>query len=150
MWAAFATDQTGPLAYGEPSETLFRAHTTEGEEQLRATLAWAPQGADGPAFEVGAVAKYADRLHYDVYLPGLLRRDPAGTGHTLAVDTTFTALRDATYAQADVRLAPRLRATLGVRVDDYAFLNNAVRAAPRASLAWAAGAASTVTLAGGR
>ena len=49
-----------------------------------------------------------------------------------------------------MRLASRVRAVLGVRVDDYAFLNNAVRVAPRASLAWAAGAASTVTLAGGR
>ncbi|HEY0776778.1 MAG TPA: TonB-dependent receptor [Gemmatirosa sp.] len=148
--AAFATEQDGPLAYGGLSETLFRAHTTEAEDQLRATLVWSPRGAHDATFEVGTIAKYADRLHYDVYLPGFLRRDAYGVPHTLRADTTFTAFRDATYAQADVRLAPRLRAVIGLRADDYAFLANAVRVAPRAAVTWTVDGVSTVTLAGGR
>ena len=147
----FATEQRGPFDYYSPSQLLFRAHTAEGEEQLRATLAWSP-GADPAAatVEVGAVAKYADRLHYNVFLPGVLRRDADGFPHPLDLDTTFTAFRAGSYAQVDARVAPHVRAAVGVRGDYYAFDGDALRVAPRASVTWTPDEEGAVTLAGGR
>lgn len=158
---AFATEQVGALVYGDPVELIFRAHTTESEDQLRATLAWTPDAAraaghpgavaaGATTWEVGVVAKYADRLHYVLTLPGFLRRDAAGREHPLATDTTFTAFRAGAYAQVDTRVGPGVRAALGVRADGYAFLGGAARVAPRASLTWVPNARGAVTLAGGR
>lgn len=150
-WQAFATEQDGALSFGEPALLLFRARTSEAEDQLRATVVWTPGGAGAAAttWETGAVGKYADRLHYDLTLPGFLRRDASGGPQPLATDTTFTAFRVETYAQVATQVAPGLHAVLGVHIDDYAFLD-AMRAAPRASLSWAPSATSALMLAGGR
>ncbi len=151
-YTAFATEQEGAVVYGDTPRLLLRAHTAEAEDQLRAALVWSP-GVGGPGattVEVGTTAKYGDRLHYDITLPGFLRHDAGGRRFPLATDTTFTTFRDATYAQLDARLAPRLRAAVGVRADYYPVLANAVRVAPRASLTWAPDDRSAVTLAGGR
>lgn len=150
-YAAFTTEQRGPFDYWGPSQLLLRAETAEGEEQARAAVTWTPSG--GPravTFEAGAAAKYADRLRYRVYLPGVLRRDAFGVGHELDADTALTAFRAGAYAQAEVPVAPRLRAVFGLRGDYYAFLANAARVAPRLSLAWTPDDRGAVTLAGGR
>ena len=151
-YTAFATEQEGAVYYGDPQTLLLRAHTAEAVDQLRAAVVWSPgAGALGTTtVEVGTVAKYGDRLHYDVTLPGFLRHDATGREYPLATDTTFRTFRDAMYVQLDTHLTPRLRAAFGVRADDYAFLANAVRVAPRASLTWVPDARSAVTLAGGR
>ena len=151
-WQAFATEQDGALNFGEPAQILFRAHSTEAEDQVRATLVSSPRGSGARAttWEAGAVAKYADRLHYAVNLPGVLRRDAVGEPHPLAIDTTFTTFRAAAYAQVSAQIMSGIRAVLGVHVDDYAFLNE-TRGAPRVSLTWTpASGASAFTVAGGR
>lgn len=134
-------------ATGEPA-TVFRAFTTEGETSLRTDLLLQPTPT--LTLELGDVAKYASALDFDVAIPGEYRRDAAGVARALAVDTSFTAWRNATYAQATAQLAPRLRATAGARVDWYGFLDDAVRFAPRASATWDGGGAGTFSLAGGR
>jgi hypothetical protein len=150
--ARFATTQAAFAGVGDSALAL-RARTREAETQLRVEAAWAR--ADGGALELGAVAKYADRLRYDLLLLGALRRDPSGGWRPLDLDTAFTAFRSAAYVQITRpagrgALGRRLRASVGARVDHYAFLGDAVRLAPRASLVWAPDGRSAVTLAGGR
>lgn len=105
-----------------------------------------------PAMELslGAIAKYAESLRYDVTLPGAARLDQDGTPRPLRVDTSFTTFRQALYVQSTMQLTDRVRLTLGARGDWYQFLQNALRGSPRAALTVSADAANTFTIAGGR
>lgn len=143
----FATTQAAFAGSGDSSLAL-RAYTREAETQLRVDATWTR--ADGGALELGVAAKYADCLRYDVRVLGALRRDPAGGWHPLDVDTAFTAFRGAVYAQFTRAVGPQLRASVGARADHYAFLDDAVRVAPRASIVWAPDGVTAVSLAVGR
>jgi carboxypeptidase family protein/TonB-dependent receptor-like protein len=143
----FKTVQQDVGVPGSP-QLLLRAKTTEAESQLRSEVTWTR--ADGAVLEVGNVAKYADWLRYNVWLSGAVRRDADGRPRPLLTDTAFTAFRNATYGQVTLPVARRVRATLGVRVDYYAFLDDALRVAPRLSVAWAPDERSAMTVAGGR
>jgi carboxypeptidase family protein/TonB-dependent receptor-like protein len=143
----FKTAQQDVGVPGSP-QLLLRANTTEAESQLRSEVTWTR--ADGAVLEFGNVAKYADWLRYDLWLSGAIRRDADGRPRPLITDTAFTAFRNATYGQVTLPIARRVRATFGVRVDYYAFLDDALRVAPRLSVAWAPDERSAVTVAGGR
>lgn len=147
-WTRFRTVQLDSGTADRAPLPVLRAYATEGETSLRADLALQPAAAW--TVELGAVARYAGALEYDLLLDGELRRDAQGTPRPLRTDTAFSALRGAAYAQAGVELTSRLRASLGARVDGYGYLDGAVRAAPRASLSYRVGERGTVTLAGGR
>ncbi|MCC7052426.1 MAG: TonB-dependent receptor [Gemmatimonadaceae bacterium] len=131
----------------DPPQLIFGARSTEGESSLRSDLTL--QLNARTELTAGAIVKYASALDYDITLPGALRRDAAGVARPLRVDTSFTAWRQAAYAQASVEVNDRLRLTLGARADHYGFLA-ATRVAPRAALAWSVGGSSTLTLVGGR
>jgi hypothetical protein len=147
-WTRFATTQADSGSADAAPTPVFVARTEEGETSLRADVVVETRG--GVLLEAGNVTKYAGRLRYDVRLAGDLRRDASGAPQPLAVDTTLRAFRNATYVQATGALAPWLRLTLGARGDYYAFLGDAVRLAPRATLAATLDDRTTVTLAGGR
>lgn len=144
-WTQFRTIQNDSL---NPPTTIFRAFSTEGEQSLRADLT--VQATSRVELNVGAVARYASALEYDILLPGALRRDASGTPQPLAVDTSFTADRQALYSQVALQLTPRLRTTLGLRGDRYGFLAGAVRASPRLGARYALTARTTLTASAGR
>jgi outer membrane receptor protein involved in Fe transport len=93
----------------------------------------------------GSVVKYASTLDYDVLLPGALRLDASAVPRPLAVDTSFTADRQAVYGQVAWQATPKLRTTTGFRVDRYGFLNGAVRGSPRLGARYALTERTTLT-----
>ena len=144
-WTRYRTAQFDSLT---PPNPIFMANSTEGENSLRSDVAWRVH----PSLEVdvGNIAKYADRLRYDVQLPGFARLDNAGVPRPLRVDTTFAAFRNATYAQAAWQATSALRLTAGVRGDYYQFLHDRAFVAPRASASLALDAVTSTTLSAGR
>lgn len=127
---------------------VFASRSREGETSLRgdATIALHPD----LELETGTVWKYARALTFDATLAGRVRRDDRDNDQPLRVDTTFSALRNGSYAQLSWRVVPRVRLTGGVRTDWYGFLDGAMRVAPRASAAMQLSDRTTFSLAGGR
>lgn len=144
-WTAFETIQNDSL---NPPNTIFRAFSTEGEQSLRADLTL--QATPRTEVNVGAVARYASDLSYDLLLPGQLRTDATGTPRPLSVDTTFTADRQALYGSVAYQATPKLRATIGMRADRYGFLEGTMRASPRLGLRYALTDRTALTASAGR
>ena len=144
-WSRFDAAQRDS---SNPPQPIFGAQSTEGETSLRSDLVMQLS----PRLELGAglIAKYSGTLQYDITLPGVARLDAAGAPRALRVDTAFSAFRQAAYAQGSLQLTDRLRLTLGIRGDWYQFLRNAIRIAPRGTLAWSVDDVNTLTLAGGQ
>lgn len=144
-WTRFQTIQNDSL---DPPNTIFRAFSTEGENSLRADLSI--QASPRVELSGGAVAKYASTLRYDLLLPGALRRDQNDVPRPLALDTSFTAARQAVYGQVAWRATSRLRTTTGLRVDRYGFLASAVRVSPRLGARYTLSEKTTLTASLGR
>ncbi len=144
-WTRYVTAQFDSLS---PPNPVFTANSTEGENSLRTDVTW--QLTPRVELDVGNIAKFADRLRYDVRVPAFARLDQNGVPRALRVDTAFTALRNATYAQATLQATAALRLTAGLRADYYRFLRDRVVIAPRASAAWALNTPTTLTLSAGR
>ncbi len=144
-WSRFDASQSDST---NPPQRIFGAQSTEGETSLRTdlTLQLSPRAE----LTAGLIGKYAGELQYDITLPGGSRLDQNGVPQPLRVDTTFATYKQAAYVQTSLQLSDQLRLTLGARGDWYQFLRNAVRLAPRASLAWSPDDANTFTLAGGQ
>ncbi len=144
-WTQFQTVQNDSL---EPPNTIFRAFSTEGEQSLRADLTL--QATSHVEVNVGAVARYASDLRYDLLLPGNLRADAIGTPRPLSLDTNFTADRQAVYSQVAWQATPKLRTTLGLRADRYGFLDGAARSSPRLGARYSLTERSALTASAGR
>ncbi|WKW13495.1 TonB-dependent receptor [Pseudogemmatithrix spongiicola] len=144
-WTSFQTIQNDSL---NPPNTIFRAFSTEGEQSLRADLTL--QTSTRTELNVGAVARYASDLSYDLLLPGPLRTDATGAPQPLSVDTSFTADRQALYGSIAYQATPKLRATLGLRGDRYGFLEGTLRASPRLGLRYALNDRTALTASAGR
>ena len=142
-WTRFVTAQRDSLL-----QPVFENRSTEGETSLRTDVTLTPRA--GLDVEAGTIFKYASALRYDATLVGEVRRDAAGVPQPLRVDTSFTALRNGSYAQLAWQATDRWRLSGGVRADWYGFLDNAVRLAPRLSASWRADDRTTVTVSGGR
>lgn len=143
-WTRYVTAQFDSLA---PPSPIFTANSTEGENSLRTDATW--QLTPRVELDVGNIAKYADRLRYDIRLPGFARIDQFGTPRPLRVDTAFSTWRNATYAQTAIQATRALRVTTGLRADYYGVLKRAV-VAPRASAALQSDEVTTWTLSVGR
>jgi hypothetical protein len=127
---------------------IFTNRSTEAENTLRLSYTRVlPAGAE---LEWGAAAKYADRQRYDVQLAGDLRTDADGLPRPLDLDTSFTATRLGAWAEARVPWTARFSTKLGVRVDHYEYLDNAVRAAPRLAASLELGNGTTLNVSAGR
>ena len=144
-YTRFTTIQNDSL---DPPNTIFRAFSTEGENSLRADLS--VQASPRVEFTGGAVAKYASTLDYSLLLPGALRRDAGGTPRPLALDTGFTADRQAVYGTVAWQATPKLRTTTGLRVDRYGFIAGAARVSPRLGARYALTGSTTLTASAGR
>jgi hypothetical protein len=146
-WTQFTTSQSDSGTATRPPSPVFIANTTEGETSLRSDLTMTRGRVE---VDAGNILKVASALDYRLLIPGDLRRDARGVASGLDTDTSFVGVRNATYLQGTWQLNDRLRATVGGRADYYAFLRNAVRVAPRASLTWSVDEATTASLAAGR
>lgn len=144
-WSRYRTLQYDSLS---PPTPIFRANTTEGEQMLRGDVQLEPR--DGLEVGAGAMVKFASNLEYDVTLPGFARFDDAGVPRPLTVDTSFTAVRGAAYAQVSWKPMPRVRLTAGARGDQYEFLDDGFRFSPRLGARLGVGERTTLTFATGR
>ena len=142
-WTRYVSVQNDTLV-----TPVFNSRSVEGETSLRSDLSWAVHPT--VSLEAGTQFKVASALRYTLSLAGIVRRDADGVPRPLFVDTSFSAARNGSYAQATWQVTPALRLSGGVRGDWYGFLNNAVRLAPRLSAALRVSDATTLTLAGGR
>lgn len=131
-----------------PPAPVFQNDSREGETSLR--LEWVRVLGGQSSLTLGALSRLAGNLQYDVLLPGVLRQDADGESRPLARDTSFSAFRQAVYAEADLVLPSGLRVMPGVRADYYAFLQDAVRLAPRLRVEWPLGEATVVSGTAGR
>lgn len=144
-WTRFRTLQRDSL---NPPQTVFQSFSTEGENSLRVDVALGL--GLGSTLRIGNVVKVASDLRYEVTLPGSLRLDQFGAPRPLAVDTTFTAWRNGTYAEVSTPLGQRLQLTAGLRGDYYDYLGRSFRLAPRSALSLALDDRTRLTLGGGR
>jgi hypothetical protein len=128
---------------------ILRVFTTEGETSLRADVVLQAL----PTLEVsfGNIAKYGSMLDYDLFVAAFARRDQNGVPRELRVDTTFSAFRNATYAQAQWSVSEQFRVTAGIRADYYSFIpNENFVVAPRLALSYSFSPTQTLNLSGGR
>ncbi|HMU62116.1 MAG TPA: TonB-dependent receptor [Gemmatimonadales bacterium] len=121
-WTRFSTSQYDTLL-----APVYLNRSEEGDNSLKTELAW--QFTPRLQVAVGNTLRIADQLDYDVLLAGEYRTDSLNQPTPLAVDTAFTALRNATYAQASLFVGG-VRLTAGLRGDWYEFID-AFRVAPR-------------------
>lgn len=122
-WTRFETFQNDTLG-----TRIFQNFSTEGDNSLRTDLTHEVSRA--VSVTVGNTARLASALDYEIRLPGDLRRDAQGVPRPLAVDTSFTAFRNATYASVRWQASSRLALTAGLRGDWYGQLGE-YRVAPR-------------------
>lgn len=108
--------------------TTFRNRSREGQNSLRTDLVW--QVSDRLDLNIGNELSFASALEYDVQIDGQFRRDNNGVAQPLSVDTSFTAVTNASYLQATHLFSSQLEATAGVRVSYFGFLGE-LRAEPR-------------------
>ncbi len=136
------------LAFVDQEREVFRSFSKEGENSLRANLVLAVT----PRLELNAgnIIKLASTLRYDVFVAGEARLDTDGAPSPLEIDTSFAALRNATYLEASYYLTPTIRATLGIRGTYYDFLEASLRLDPRLGVRWNIAEATAVTLGVGR
>ena len=144
-WTRYLTAQFDSLA---PPRAVFQANSSEAENSLRTDVVW--QLTPRVEIDLGNIAKYADRLRYDVVVPGFSRTDALGAERPLRADTIFAAFRNATYAQVAAQLTSAVKLTLGARGDFYPFLREKAVFASRASASWSVNTPTTLTLSGGR
>jgi hypothetical protein len=130
-----------------PPNDVFRSFSTEGENSLRVDLLLEPTRR--LELNLGSVSRYASRLRYDVFVDGALRLDQDGAPQPLTVDTSFTAVRTAAYAEARYYLTPALRISGGLRGNYYGFLD-AFRVAPRLGIRLETDRRTAFTLSYGR
>ncbi|MEJ2482968.1 MAG: TonB-dependent receptor, partial [Gemmatimonadota bacterium] len=138
----FTSFETTQTILGDPPQEILRNFSDEGENGLR--VEWASDPSRKLAWTLGNSLKYASDLTYDVQLAGEVRTDASGSPRPLAVDTSFTAFRNATYAEAAVRATDRIRITGGLRADWYDFIDDGFRLSPRLGATWQVGATTSL------
>ena len=138
----FTSFETTQTILGDPPQEILRNFSDEGENGLR--VEWASDPSKKLAWTLGNSLKYASDLTYDVQLAGEVRTDASGSPRPLAVDTSFTAFRNATYAEAAVRATDRIRITGGLRADWYDFIDDGFRLSPRLGATWQVGATTSL------
>jgi len=144
-FSRFRTTQSDSL---DPPQTVFRNFSKEGDNSLRVDLL--KQINPRLELNVGNVVRFASKLDYDIQLDGRFRLDDQGQPQSLAIDTSFTALRNATYLQTTYQVNDMLTATAGARVDYFAFLEDEVTLAPRFGLSARMTSGVTLNMSAGR
>lgn len=129
-------------------QTVFRNRSAEGENTVRADLTLTP--VDRLEITAGNVLKFAGDLSYEVEMDGEFRYDELGLPRPLAIDTSFSAVRNGTYLRAAYYFGSRVRAEAGLRADYYGFLDSGLELSPRFGLGVDVGKRSTIGVSAGR
>jgi hypothetical protein len=140
-WTRFTTSQVDTLLV-----PVYLNRSEEADNSFRAQVTW--EFRHGLQVTAGNSLRYADQLQYEVLLAGEYRTDSLNQPRPLAVDTAFTALRNATYAQAAWQVG-NLQLTAGLRGEWYGFLD-AYRLAPRLGASIAVGRSGSINVSVGR
>lgn len=142
-FSRFESAQTDSL-----QQPIFANRSREGITSLRGELSF--DVGDRLELRLGQDLRAMGPFQYQVLVPGTYRRDAQGVPRPLAVDTTFTNLRTATWTEAAFQLTPRVRVTGGLRLDFYGDLRSNARLSPRVLLAFSPASETTVSLALGQ
>ncbi|MCX6153235.1 MAG: TonB-dependent receptor [Candidatus Kapabacteria bacterium] len=126
---------------------IFKNVSSEAETSLKTDINW--QFSQNTELVIGNQIKYATTLKYDVYIPGYMRLDNLGKPQELKVDTSFHAIRNATYISITTGME-LLRLTVGGRMDYYNFLKDNLKFSPRLSLTYTINDVSSIIFSAGR
>ncbi len=144
----FTDFQTSQVAFTTPPTPLVENRSREGVTSLRAALRLQPSSR--LSLELGNLLKVGDDLSYGIVIDGSVRTDQNFTPQPLRVDTSFTTLQNATYAELTYDLSTRLRTTIGARIQYYDYLAASWRVDPRLGLSYGLSPTSSMTLTAGR
>lgn len=97
----------------------------------------------------GNQVKWATSLEYNVLIPGYLRKDNFGVPRQLAVDTSLSAYKNATYAALTMGIGQH-KFTLGGRMDYNNFLSENLVFSPRLSFVYQLNEVSAFVFSTGR
>ncbi len=126
---------------------IFSNSSTESETSLKTELDW--MMTDDVEVMAGNTLKFASSLDYNIFIPGNYRLDQYGVPQTLKVDSSFSALKNATYLSVTTNI-DRHKFTVGGRLDYYNFLRDKFYFTPRASFIYTINAVSSVIFSAGR
>ncbi|MGE5481263.1 MAG: TonB-dependent receptor [Chloroflexota bacterium] len=127
---------------------IFKNNSKESETILRADFDL--QLPNSWYLTFGNQTKWTTTLDYSILIPGEYRRDFKGDLRPLNVDTSFSAIRNATYLAMNKSIG-RFKITGGLRAEIANFISSdAIFVSPRASAAYQVNELSTLTISGGR
>lgn len=109
---------------------IFRNESKEGELILKTDLDF--QLGSKTELTFGNQLKYGAILEYDILIPGFLRIDNNGNEQPLAIDTSFTSVKNGTYFSLSSAIGHH-RFTIGGRMDYYNFTDEELYFSPRLS-----------------
>lgn len=126
---------------------IFQNYSNEGENKINADFEFQLS----PLWNInfGNQLKFASTLDYDVLVPGYLRTDQNGVPQGLTVDSSFTAMKNSTYASATASLGS-YRITFGGRLDYFSFTTNKLFLSPRLSVIYQLNEVSAIIFSAGR
>jgi hypothetical protein len=126
---------------------IFRNNSKEAETSLKIELDWMMM--EHFELQVGNTVKYGTSMDYDILIPGNYRLDQFGTPQSFQVDTSFSTLKNATYASITTTIG-NYKITAGGRLDYYDFLNDKLFFSPRLSMIYTINAVSNIVFSAGR
>ncbi len=126
---------------------IFRNDSRESELILKADVDLKLN--DQFDFAFGNQVKYGMDQSYDVLIPGNIRLDNFGNEQALDIDSSFSTIKNATYANLNTKLGPH-RLSLGLRMDYFNFTEDNLFLSPRASFTYFLNETSSFVLSAGR
>jgi hypothetical protein len=127
--------------------TVFRNKSKEAETGLKADIDLMLTDKFNIVF--GNQLKWSTSLDYDIIIPGFLRRDANGIPRELKVDTSFSAIKNSTYAALTTSIGMH-KVTLGGRLDYFNFTVDKLFFSPRLSVIYQINPVSAVIFSAGR
>jgi hypothetical protein len=97
----------------------------------------------------GNQSKLASNLSYNLVIDGKYRLDELGKQNPLSMDTTFTALKNGTYANITTSF-DKFKLTLGGRLDYYNYIEEKMSISPRATFIYQVNEVTAFSVSGGR
>lgn len=138
----FETFQNDSL--GNP---IFKNYAKEGETKFLADFDFQLSKVLSLAF--GNHFRYSSMLDYDILVPGFLRTDENNIPRPLEVDSSFTAVKNSTYASLTTSIGQH-KLTFGSRLDYFDFTETKLYFSPRVSVVYQVNEVSAVIFSAGR
>jgi hypothetical protein len=110
---------------------IFQNISREGENSLDIDFDF--QLSPNVNLNFGNQTKYAGKLDYDIIVPGFLRTDNNGIPRPLNIDTTFSTIKNSTFASVTTSFS-KFKVTVGGRFDFYSFTQDKVFLSPRIAM----------------